>query len=517
MQLGDVDGDGRLTAFDAQMIAEYRANKRQLSDTQKEAAGDLSVQDVLDTVLTQQADAIAGMITETPPAIDMIIRLNEEAGTSHDYSNGYTAGFAKATIDNENKSIFIAQKGVSKKPTGLEFYHEGQRIDSAAWVVSLDCAYELDGTTNGEMTFYATEDATNGARFQFQHKISDPTFIKRQIWRDGLAIPAEGGSPEQIMEIPCGSQWSGSFLMMFYNKCLYFFYQNEDGKYLMLSSYITDYETCTPQVEVRKYMDVNLTNIETTIDEAEVKALYHQLVEPENPKGEASFLFLSNSNIFVFNTPDTFARLAKEAGYYVQVNAVTKSGGSIAGFNDTSSELYTKMQRELARGGYDAVYFNGLSGDTRTETSKQKAYDAAQILAETIRDAGQTPALYCRPPRHYVDEDGDGVKETDVVISDGKAYDEFYTQMGEDFDMDVCYVVRAYALAYQEDPTVNMWGYDLAHVSPVGAYLNGCVLFCHTFGVSCENVGDDFLDPETAAFLRDIADRVVLEGEMPNW
>ena len=307
-------------------------------------------------------------------------------------------------------------------------------------------------------------------------------------------------------------------MMMFCNQSVYLFTKNDAGEYLMLSSYITDYETCTPQVEVKQGMDLTLSNIQATTDETEVQALYTELVKPANPKGEAKLLFLSNSNIFVFNTPDTFARLAKEAGYYVQTNAVTMSGGGIHNFNEEGL-LREQMLNELRRGGYDAVYINGLSADTSSEERMEKVQGDAAILAATIRAEGETPAVYARPPRYLVDKDGDGVDETNVIVSEAKSFNDFYTEMAERLGTDICYVARAYALAYQENPelALPMWGYDNAHVSNEGAYLNGCVLFCHTFGVSCENVGDDFLDPETAAFLRDIADRVVLEGEMPNW
>ena len=525
VRLGDVDGDGRITAFDAQLIAEYRAGKRNLNDEQKEAAGDLSVENVIDTVLTQDKEpvyTVADVMTLIPPEIQRLKDYAASIGVAGMYGNGFLPNYQQyVTVDNENNSVSFALKGIKNKPACIEFYNDGYVIDSNAWVLSFDCDYALDAskpTVNGIMNMYATDDAQNGVYFNLIHKLEEPSFIRRQIWRDGGAIPAAGAAGEQVYEIPSETSWSGSFMMMFYNQNVYLFLKNANGQYLMLSSYITDYETCTPQLEVKQGMDLTLTNIQTTTDAAEVQALYQDLVKPENPKGEAKLLFLSNSNIFVFNTPDTFARLAKEAGYYVQVNAVTMSGGGIHNFNEEGL-LRNQMLNELARGGYDQVYINGLSADTSSEERMERVLNDAATLAATIRAAGETPAVYGRPPRYLVDKDGDGVDETNVVVAEAKGFDAFYTEMADRLDADICYVLRAYALAYQENPemAVALWGYDNAHVSPVGAYLNGCVLFCHTFGVSCENVGDDFLDAETAAFLRNIADRVVLEGEMPNW
>ena len=56
---GDVDGDGRITAFDAQMIAESKAGKRTLTAEQQEAAGAFSVADIIHTVLNITGEPIA--------------------------------------------------------------------------------------------------------------------------------------------------------------------------------------------------------------------------------------------------------------------------------------------------------------------------------------------------------------------------------------------------------------------------------------------------------------------------
>lgn len=49
--VSDVNGDGKITVFDAQMIAESNAGKRTLSDTQKAAASGISIQDIMNYIL----------------------------------------------------------------------------------------------------------------------------------------------------------------------------------------------------------------------------------------------------------------------------------------------------------------------------------------------------------------------------------------------------------------------------------------------------------------------------------
>ena len=75
----------------------------------------------------------------------------------------------------------------------------------------------------------------------------------------------------------------------------------------------------------------------------------------------------------------------------------------------------------------------------------------------------------------------------------------------------------ALALAHLERPDLNLWYTDDSHSNVYGCYLASCVMVASYFDTSVANVGDDFIDAETAAFLRSIADRVVLDGEVPNW
>lgn len=48
--MGDVSGDGKITAFDAQLLAESNAGNRTLSDTQKTAAGSMTLEAIMDYI-----------------------------------------------------------------------------------------------------------------------------------------------------------------------------------------------------------------------------------------------------------------------------------------------------------------------------------------------------------------------------------------------------------------------------------------------------------------------------------
>ena len=504
VRLGDVDGDGRLTAFDAQMIAEYRAGKRNLSDEQKEAAGDLSVQDVVNEVLTEEKEKVypvVGLLTPVPPD-----RIN--AGANPANTMYYTKGEYAVSQNDAAKSVSVELMGITGTPAGIEFYHEGQPIDSDAWVVSMDLNFQINSTQSGIMSFFATEDETNGACFKFAPKADAIGSFVRAIYRDGQRLQ-EGTSGERVVDLPAGTQWSGKIMMMFYDGVIYFFLQDANGQFLRATSYVVDYEHASPQMEVSRYMNVQLTNIETVVDANEVAKIHNELLMPENCKGEAKLLFLGSSCIFYYDMPDTFARLAKNAGYYVEVCTIARSNARQAMFTDPSDYLYQRLMEELPK-GYDAVVFHGHSGDSDSADREAAAIESSNALIDLIREGGSEPVVTARAPVHLK-------SGTDVCVTNAKKYDVLFGGIAEDKNAAIVYVNRAFALAHQEYPELNLWYTDDAHSNPYGCYLASCVMVASYFNTSCANVGDDFIDAETAAILRDIADRVVLEGELPNW
>ena len=47
----ELSGDGKISAFDAQILAEAKAGLRELTDEQWQALGDLQVSDIIDYIL----------------------------------------------------------------------------------------------------------------------------------------------------------------------------------------------------------------------------------------------------------------------------------------------------------------------------------------------------------------------------------------------------------------------------------------------------------------------------------
>lgn len=514
LKVGDLDGDGRVTAFDAQMWAEYRANKRALTDEQKEAAGDMEVSDMIDVVLSENYEPTGPIAAQMKTMAPEPVFTGKATDVSY-----YDAGMSKVTINDAAKSITINQKGTTQKPIGLEFYKGGKVINSSAWAISMDVALEIDPdkTVVSSMTFLATEDKNNGVGFKFLKDMDTPNnnAVKRYIHRDGTRLQKSGD--EFVIRLTEESTWNSKLVMMFCDDVIYLFMDCLTGQMELITSYPVDYEKCIPQLEVLQHVNVELTNYNAITNYNAVKELHDQLLIPEDCKGEAKVLFLGNSCLFYYDVPNTFARLAKNAGYYVQVNAVCRSSARIDMFVNESDYLYTLSQAEMARWDYDSVVFQGLSTDTNTQSNMQRAIEASRELVPVIEATGAEAYMFVRPARMLRDMDGDGTRETFVVYTDGKGYEDLYGGIAVENDIRACYVNRAFSLAYQEDNNVDLWHTDDAHSNPRGCYLSACVMFASYFNTSCENVGDNGLPAEDAAFLRQIADRVVLEGEMPNW
>lgn len=359
----------------------------------------------------------------------------------------------------------------------------------------------------GRVTLCATRDSDNTAGFRILRDLDGFNGIRRYIFREGTRLQRRGD--EIVLDTPAGDDWTAELIFLFCEKTVCLFMKQPGGNYELATSYPVDWERCCPVLQVTQGTDAELSDITVMNDPVQVQVLYRRLRKPEAPIETARILFLGNSCIFYYDLPNTFARLAQHAGYYVEVNTVARSSAKIEMFVDSEDYLYHLARAEMVK-GYDTVIFQGLSTDIDTPERQQSVRKASAALAADIRAAGARPYMYNRPSRLL--RNGQN-----VVRTDSKGYDALYGGISEELDMECAYVNRAFTLAWQEDENVNLWYRDDAHSSACGCYLAACVLFASYFHTSCEHVGDGGLPAQEAAFLRQIADRVALKGEIPNW
>lgn len=77
------------------------------------------------------------------------------------------------------------------------------------------------------------------------------------------------------------------------------------------------------------------------------------------------------------------------------------------------------------------------------------------------------------------------------------------------------YVNRAFAYGIKNHKMV-LWGKDNAHTNTHGAYLIVCTFYATLFGRSATELDNGYHIPEEdARLIRQIADKIALEGVMP--
>lgn len=398
----------------------------------------------------------------------------------------------------------------------IPFCKNGNAVEGEAWAVSFRCHIRLHEAQQrtGALTLCADHDSDQYACFNIVRNLDGFNGIQRYICREGVRMQKKGG--EILMDTPAGENWDAELMLLFCQRHVCLFMTKPDGNRELVSVYPVNWERCKATLQLKQSVEAELSEITVIDDPVEVAALYDRLMKPESPIDTARVLFLGNSCIFYYDVPNTLARLARHAGYYMEINTVARSSAKIEMFVDPEDYLYSLARAEMAK-GYDTVIFQGLSTDIDTPERQQSVREASAALAADIRAAGAQPYIYSRPPRLLRDMDKDGVRESLVVVTNSKAYDELYGDICRQLDAGCCYANRAFTLAYQENENIKLWFRDDAHSSALGGYLAACVLFASYFHTSCENVGDDGLPAEETAFLRQIADRVALQGEIPNW
>ena len=121
---GDVNGDGKITAFDAQMIAEKKAGLRTFSDDQAERAGVLSIQDILHMILNTPAEPTEPTEPAEPtepsaPAVDpnAIAAVTNDGQT--EYVNSVSAMISSVAADGNTQIKLL--KDIANTASAITF------------------------------------------------------------------------------------------------------------------------------------------------------------------------------------------------------------------------------------------------------------------------------------------------------------------------------------------------------------------------------------------------------------
>lgn len=243
------------------------------------------------------------------------------------------------------------------------------------------------------------------------------------------------------------------------------------------------------------------------VPEAYVGALVRNLGQ-EPPEDTLKVLCIGNSFTYYCGTPVLLKEIAWAEGHYADVSASLKGGRTMA------QHLSLEMTDDLvAEGGYDYVILQ----------------DQSQAAAKVGRDRREHRQLVrdIADMASKVRAESDGCK---AIVEwtwayEGKEYGGFgsleafdrYGRKGAKImaravgDAEVSPIAEAFRIVREERPDIDLYHTDRHHQSFYGSYLKSCVnylmLYREPFGDAPE---DCTVDPETAEYLRNIAERVVL-------
>ena len=209
------------------------------------------------------------------------------------------------------------------------------------------------------------------------------------------------------------------------------------------------------------------------------------------------FLFIGNSATYVHDIPETFARLASEAGFPTESVRIVKGGWRLSQHAEAGSRALAEIEKK-----YDLVVLQDNGNCIENDERRAASVAASEILCKAARESGAKVYYYVRPPYGYEAFGRSPVEQC-------REFDRFFTEIADRESAVCAYVNRAFEYAI-ENTDIRLWGDDNAHTSDEGAYLAVCVHFATIYGKSATLLGENGV--REAKVLQEIADRIVFGG-----
>jgi hypothetical protein len=224
-----------------------------------------------------------------------------------------------------------------------------------------------------------------------------------------------------------------------------------------------------------------------------------------NPDELIKILFIGNSYTFFNDLPRIFTELMASGGYIVVVGQETQGGWSLS--DHYNSKETTK---NIKSGKWDYVVLQEKSVVINPETSM---FPAVRSIDELTRKNGADTILFMTWGRR----DGLPNLGNPDYASMQSQIEQNYREIGEELGLTVAPVGKAWELAHNLDPNLQLWHEDGSHPSPSGTYLAASVFYTIMTGNSPEGLEYTAnLAPETAGLLQSFAAKTVL-GEPERW
>ena len=239
------------------------------------------------------------------------------------------------------------------------------------------------------------------------------------------------------------------------------------------------------------------------------------------PRDTLRMLFLGNSYTYYHTYPVIFKELAWSEGHYADCNIFISGGYTMkAHLNNPHS------MEQVDKGGYDYVMLqdqsilptlNGTADDAgsakyvaRVVKRAFASSPKAKVMLEITwgrrygsNNFGKYEKYIAKYPHFYADYDAMQNRLIEVVTDEADACGAGITPVG-----------YAWQIVMHERGDINLYHTDNHHQSYAGAYLSAAVAYLTVYGQPFgDNPSNGKLDSQTAAYLRSVAERVVLKGE----
>lgn len=225
------------------------------------------------------------------------------------------------------------------------------------------------------------------------------------------------------------------------------------------------------------------------------------------PKDTTDILCIGNSFTYFFNGPSMLKEIAWSQGHYFDISASLKGGQTLG--QHTGRILTRKLIEE---GGYDFAFLQDQSqAPARYAADSAKyAYVPKDYMALSSMIKAYSPE--CRIIMEHtwaypvIDFGGFG---------DFHRFTELLGQgarmMADLNGAEVSPIGEAFEIVYNDNGKVRILDIDDKHQSHYGTYLKACINYLLITGEAFHSdVADCGLEPDKAAYLRDIAERTVL-------
>ena len=228
----------------------------------------------------------------------------------------------------------------------------------------------------------------------------------------------------------------------------------------------------------------------------------------EAPKDTLKVLCIGNSFTYYCGTPAMLKEIAWSEGHFVDISASLKGGWTMA--KHLSLETTDDM---IAEGGWDYMLLQDQSlvpaKVGRDPKGMAQQIREMEAVAVKVRTLSPECKAVVENTWAYWKYDFGSFKSLDDFDKNGKKGAKILAKaVGH---AEVSPIGQAFRIVRAERPDINLYHTDKHHQSVLGSYLKSCVNYLVLYGQPFgDSVSDCLLDPETAAYLRSVAERVVL-------